>query len=161
MEDKYNARFSSGFLFNILKSTAAALAATFAILVIAALLLCFTDFPEMYTLPSAIAATILGVFAGGNMAARKNPENSLASSLLTALIYSVITYIIGSILDGRITFTWNTVLFGAISLITGAISSILSKRTGRSGTYKKSSGLIDRLNKKSINKGYRFRGGKL
>lgn len=161
MDEKNRTTISSGFLLSILKSVAAALAVTLIILVIAALLLCFTDFPEMYTLPSAIAATILGAFAGGTMAARRNPDNSLASSLLTAFIYSLVTYIIGSILDGRITFTWNTVLFGAIALITGAIASIISKRTGRSKAYKKSSGIVDRFNKSSLNKNYRFKSGKL
>ena len=47
MEENYCARISSGFLKSILKSVAAALAVTFMILLIAALLLCFTDFPEM------------------------------------------------------------------------------------------------------------------
>lgn len=162
MEENYRARISSGFLKSILKSVAAALAVTFMILLIAALLLCFTDFPEMYTLPSAIAATILGVFAGSTMAARKNPDNSLASSLLTAFIYSLISYIIGSILEGRVSFTLNTALFGAIALITGAISNILAKRTKSSKTYNKtSSGMFDRFNKSNLNKGYRFKGGKL
>jgi len=162
VEENYRAGISPGFLKNILKSVVAALAVTFIILLIAALLLCFTDFPEKYTMPSAIAATILGVFAGSTMAARNNPDNSLASSLLTAFIYSLISYIIGSILEGRVSLTLNTALFLAIALITGAIANILAKRTKSSKPYNKTpSGIFDKFNKGSFNKGYRFKSGKL
>lgn len=162
MEENYRAKVSSGLLKSIIKSVAAALAVTFIILLIAALLLCFTDFPEMYTLPSAIAATILGVFAGSTMAAKNNPDNSLVSSLITAFIYSLLSFIIGSILEGRVSFTLNTALFGAIALITGAIASILASRSKNTKAYNKnSSGMFDKLKKKSTPKGYRFKSGRL
>lgn len=162
MEENIRSRISPGFFKTILKSVLAALTVTLIILLVAALLLCFADFPEKYAMPSAIAATILGVFAGSTMAARKNPEKSLSSSLLTAFIYSLISYIIGSIIDGRVSFSLNTVLFTAAALITGAIANILAKRSKSPKTYNKSSsGMFDKFNKSSLNKGYRFKGGKL
>ncbi len=162
MEENYRARVSSGYLKSIIKSVVVALIVTFIILLIAALLLCFTDFPEMYTLPSAIAATILGVFAGSTMAAKNNPDKSLVMSLLTAFIYSLFSYIIGSILEGRLSFTLNTVLFGAIALITGAIASILATRSKNPKTYNKgSTGLFNQFKKKINPKGYRYKSGKL
>lgn len=162
MEENYRAKVSSGYFKSIIKSVAVAMVVTFIILLIAALLLCFTDFPEMYTLPSAIAATILGVFAGSTMAAKNNPDKSLVTSLLTAFIYALLSYIIGSILDGRISFTLNTALFGVIALITGAISSILATRSKNPKTYNKgSASLFDKFKKKNNYKGYRFKSGRL
>ncbi|NLL66768.1 MAG: TIGR04086 family membrane protein [Clostridiaceae bacterium] len=161
MEDNYRNKVSSGYLRSILKAVAVSLLVTFIILLVTAFLLCFTDFPEMYTFPSAIAATVLGVFAGGSMAAKKNPGNSLISSLLTAFLYVVLTYIIGSILDIRISFSLNTALFGVIALLTGAISSILATRPKKSQSYKNSSpGLFDKIKKKGSS-GYRYNSRKL
>lgn len=160
MEENYRTKVSSGYLKGILKAVAVSLMVTFIILLLAALLLCFTDFPEMYTLPSAIAATVLGVFLGSTMAAKNNPGNSLVSSLLTAFIYAVLSYIIGCILEGRVSFSSNTALFGVIALITGAIANILANRSPKN--YKSSSPkFMDKLNKRGSSKGYRFKSGKL
>jgi putative membrane protein (TIGR04086 family) len=145
----------------LIKNVAVSLVVTFIVLLAAALLLCFTDFPEKYTLPSAIAATILGVFAGSTMAAKKNLGNSLVSSLLTALIYSVLAYIIGCILQGEVTFTLNTALFLVISLITGAIASILANRPKNPKKYGSGSSVFDRLKKKGTNKNYSFKSGRI
>ncbi len=158
MEDKYqNGKVSTNYLMDLLKTVAIALMVTFIILLLAALLLCFTDFPEQYTLPSAIAATILGVFAGSTMAAKKNPDRSLVSSLSTAFTYSLIAYIVGCILQGKIVFTLNTALFMAIALMTGAIASILANR--KKSTHKYGTGtsnLADRFKKKKSSKTYGF-----
>ncbi|NLB77925.1 MAG: TIGR04086 family membrane protein, partial [Clostridiaceae bacterium] len=157
MEENYRDKVSSGYFTGILKSVAISLTVTFIILIITALFLCFTDFPEIYTFPSAIAATVLGVFAGSSLAAKKNPCNSLISSLLTAFIYAVVSFIIGSILERRISFTLNTGLFVVISLLTGAIASILANRTKKNKNYSNSSpGLFDRIKKKGSSSRYRF-----
>lgn len=71
MEENYRDKVSSGYFTGILKSVAISLTVTFIILIITALFLCFTDFPEIYTFPSAIAATVLGVFAGSSLAAKR------------------------------------------------------------------------------------------
>ncbi len=157
MEDYHANKVSTNYFMGVLKTVAVSLIVTFVILLAAALLLCFTDFPEKYTLPSAIAATILGVFVGSTMAAKNNPFNSLLSSLLTAFIYALLAYIIGCILQGKVTFTMNTALFFAIALITGAIANILATRQKSPKKYKAgSSGLIDRLKKKGSPKSYSF-----
>ncbi|NLU51386.1 MAG: TIGR04086 family membrane protein [Clostridiaceae bacterium] len=155
MEEKYQSNMpSTNYFKDLIKTVAFSLIITFLILLASALLLCFTDFPEKYTLPSAIAATILGVFAGSSMAARKNPESRLVSSLLTAFIYSVIAYIIGCILGGKIRFTTNTALFLAIALITGAIASILAAREKRPKKFGTGSSTLDRFKKKRFPKSY-------
>ena len=162
MEENYRTKVSSGYFTGILKAVAVSLIVTFIILLLAALLLCFTDFPEMYTLPSAIAATVVGVFAGSSMAAKSNPEKGLLSSLLTAFLYAVFSYIIGCILEGKVCFTLNTALFGAIALITGAIAYILANRDKRPKNYKPSSPkFMDKLKKRGSSGGYRFKSGKL
>lgn len=158
MEENYhNGKVSTGFVKDLIKNVAISLIVTFIILLVAALLLCFTDFPEQYTLPSAIAATIVGVFAGSTMAARKNPANALISSLLTSFIYAVLAYIVGCILQGTISFTLNTALFLVIALITGAIASILATRKKSPNKYNSgTSNLADRFKKKKIAKSYSF-----
>lgn len=138
VEEHYGTKkVSTNYFIDLLKTVAVSLIITFIILFAAALVLCFTDFPEKYTLPSAIAATILGVFAGSSMAAKKNTDRSLLSSLLTAFIYALLAYIIGCILQGKISFTLNTALFGAIAIITGAIACILATRSKGTKKYNK------------------------
>ena len=148
---------STNYFMNLLKSVAVSLLVTFIILLAAALLLCFTDFPEKYTLPSAIAATLLGVFAGSTMAAKNNPSKGLVSSLLSAFLYAILAYIIGCILQGKVTFTMNTALFGVIALIVGAIANILATRQKSPKKYNTgSSGMADRFKKKGTSKSYSF-----
>lgn len=157
MEVNYHsAKTSANYFLELLKTVAVSLIITFIILLAAALFLCFTDFPEKYTLPSAMAGTIIGVFAGSSIAARKNPEKSLISSLLTALIYAVLSFIIGSILQGKVTFSTNTALFFAIALITGGIANIIATHKKRPKKYTSSSPAVDRLKKKRSAKSYSF-----
>ncbi len=162
MEENYKNIVSSGYFKGILKAVAVSLTVTLIILLVTALLLCFTDFPEMYTFPSAIAATVLGVFSGSSVAAKKNRSNSLLSAMLTAFIYAFISFIIGSILERRVSFTLNTALFVVIALLTGAIASILSNRVKGAKNYNKSSsGILERINRKKTSGGYRFKSRKL
>jgi putative membrane protein (TIGR04086 family) len=157
VEEKYQGQFSTSYLVDLLKTVVLSLVVTFVILLLAALLLCFTDFPEQYTLPSAIAATIVGVFAGSSMAARKYPEKSLVSSLISAFVYAVIAYIVGCLMQGKFVFTLNTALFLAIALITGAIASILANRKKSAPKYGSgTSNLADKLRKKKTTKSYSF-----
>lgn len=155
MENNYRtSRASTNYFLDLLKTVAVSLIVTFIILLVAALLTCFTDFPEKFTLPSAIAGTILGVFAGSSMAAKKNSDRSLVSGILSALIYTVLAFIIGCILQAKITFTINTLLFGLISIITGAIAAILATKTKRPKKYRSGySGFTDRFKKKHRNYG--------
>ncbi len=141
-----------GYGISLLKSVAMALIVTFAILIVSALLLCFTDFPEKYTLPSAIAATVLGVLAGSYKAAGSNPEKAFVSGLLTALLYSLLAYLVGSILMGKMDFNFNTVLFSAIALATGGVGSYLAGRTG--GKPRKYSGGSAKFQNLIKGKGY-------
>ncbi|HHU91152.1 MAG TPA: TIGR04086 family membrane protein [Clostridiaceae bacterium] len=162
MEENYKNIVSSGYFKGILKAVAVSLTVTLIILLVTALLLCFTDFPEMYTFPSAIAATVLGVFSGSSVAAKKNRSNSLLSAMLTAFIYAFISFVIGSILERRVSFTLNTALFVVIALLTGAIASILSNRVKGAKNYNKSSsGILERINRKKTSGGYRFKSRKL
>ncbi|MCX7773571.1 MAG: TIGR04086 family membrane protein [Clostridia bacterium] len=151
MEDNFRpSQTSHGYLMDIIKSVAVALIITFVILLAASLLLCFTDFPEKYTLPSAIAGTVLGVFFGSTMAAKKNPLKHIVSGILTAFVYAVIAFIIGCILQGKVSFTMNTALFGVIALLTGAIASILANRQKSTRKFGKgTSSLADRFKRGS------------
>lgn len=146
----YNSSTSTkDYLKSLLKSVAVSFILTFVILVVTALLLCFTDFPEKYTLPSAIAATVLGVLAGSYGAARRNQDRRILSALLMAVIYSVMAYLIGCLIQGKFMISSNTALFTAIVLITAAIGGILAGRSGKpKNKYKGGSNLLsDRFKK--------------
>jgi len=161
VEENYNTNVSSGYFKGILKAVLVSLTVTLIIMFLTALLLCFTDFPEVYTFPSAIAATVLGVFSGSSIAAKKNRPNSLLSALLTAFLYVVISFIIGSILEKRVMFSLNTALFAVIALLTAAIASILANRTKTPKNYNKSSSSVfDKIRKRSGG-GYRINSRKL
>lgn len=147
----YGAKAQPGGSFkSILKSVAIAFIVTFIILIIAALLLCFLDFPEKYTLPVVIAATILGVLSGSYRSARRNEDKPLISALLTAVVYVIIAYIISCIIVGKIAISSNTALFAAIALVTGAAAAILAGRAGKQkGKYKGTPNILSDRFKKS------------
>lgn len=144
------------YLKSLIKSVAVSFILTFVILVIAALLLCFTDFPEKYTMPSAIAATVLGVLAGSYNAARKNQDKRILSALMLGLVYSLLAYLIGCLIQGKLMISNNTALFTAIVLATAAIGGILAGRTGKTKSkYKGGSNIfMDRFKKNTA--GYKF-----
>lgn len=142
---------------NILKSVAVSLIVTFLILIIAALILCFTDFPEKYTFPSAIAATVIGVLAGSYGAARRNEANRMLAALTVAFIYAVLAYIIGCVIQGKFALSTNTALFTVITLATGAIASILAGRAGKTPKkYKGGSNYFTDKFRKNSTKSYKF-----
>ena len=146
-----------GYFKNILKSIAMAFAVTFIILVIAAIFLCFLDFPEKYTLPSVIIATVLGVLSGSYRSARQNEDRRMISAILTAIIYMILAYIIGCLVQGKVMISSNTALFAAIVLLTGGIASILAGRTGKSqNRFKGGSNLLSEKFKKGGLKSYKF-----
>jgi len=149
-DGSYTSNSNTGDYFkSLLKCDAVSFILTFAILVIAALLLCFTDFPEKYTLPSAIAATVLGVLAGSYKAARRNQDRRILSALILAVIYAIMAYFIGCLVQGKIMISSNTALFAAIVLITAAIGGILAGRTKKpTSKYKGGSGMLPQRFKK-------------
>ncbi len=150
MVDNYRTnKASTSYFMDLLKSVAVSLIVTFIILLAAALMICFTDFPEKYTMASAIAGTILGVFIGSSMAAQKNPDRKMVSAILAAFIYAVIAYIIGCILQAKVAVTANTALFTLIALITGVLAALFSNRQKSTRKCKTGSpGFVDRLKKK-------------
>ena len=158
VDDNYNnTKVNASYFMDLIKAVAVSLIVTLAILMISAMLLCFTDFPEQYTLPSAIAATIIGVFSGSTMAAKKNPNNKLAFSLLTAFSYSLLSYLVGCISQGKFIFTLNTALFLAISLLTAAVASVLANKQRSTKKYNTHpTSLADRFKKKTATKSYGF-----
>lgn len=154
----YNSSSSiGGYLKSLLKSVAISFILTFIILLVAALLLCFTDFPEKYTLPSAIASTILGVLAGSYGAARKNQDKRVVSALILAVIYVIIAYLIGCLVQGKFMISSNTALFALIVVVTAVIGGILAGRSGKPrNKYMGGSNILaDRL-KKGGARSYKF-----
>lgn len=157
INEGYTNKAMGGSFKNILKSVALAMIVTFIVLILAALMLCFTDFPEKYTFPSAIAATVLGVLAGSYSAARKSEGNSMVSALAVALIYSLLAYITGCVIQGKFMISGNTALFTAITLLTGAIASILANRAAKTPTkYSGGSNYLSDKFKKSSTKGFKL-----
>jgi len=154
----YNANASiRDYLKSLIKSVAVSFILTFVILVIAALLLCFTDFPEKYTLPSAIAATVLGVLAGSYGAARKNQDRRILSALILGLFYSILAYLIGCLIQGKLMISSNTGLFTAIVMATAAIGGILAGRPVKpKSKYKGGSNIFSDRFKKSATSSYKF-----
>jgi putative membrane protein (TIGR04086 family) len=160
MKEKFHMpKNSSNYLISIIKTVAISLIITFIILLGASLLLCFTDFPDKYTLPAAIVGTILGVFTGAAIASGKNPEKPMVSALLTAFLYSVLSFVTGCILEGRVKFTLNTLLFTIIALLTGAIASILVSSNKKSNKYGRKPLKLPSIKKKPGTKNYSFSKG--
>lgn len=98
---------------------------TIPVLLIFALVLTFTDFPEKYTTAAVVLATLAGLFAAGFRAGAGNEKNGMIRGGLTGLAYMLILYLISSILFKDFMISQRTVIMIITGLLAGAVGGLL------------------------------------
>lgn len=94
-------------------------------LLILALVLTFTDFPEKYTTAAVVLATLVGLLAAGFRAGAGNEKNGMIRGGLTGLAYMLILYLISSILFKDFMISQRALIMIITGLLAGAIGGLL------------------------------------
>lgn len=126
MRMKANAKNNnSSFIKNLLLGTMTALCTSLLLVLVFAFLLKFTNIPESTIKPINQIIKGVSVFLGVFIGLKKSKELGLVSGLLIGFVYTLLAFLVFSILSGNFTFdmTFLTdIVFGAII---GAICGII------------------------------------
>lgn len=126
MKMKANAKNNnSSFIKNLLLGTMTALCTSLLLVLVFAFLLKFTNIPESTIKPINQIIKGVSVFLGVFIGLKKSKELGLVSGLLIGFVYTLLAFLVFSILSGNFTFdmTFLTdIVFGAII---GAICGII------------------------------------
>lgn len=100
-------------------------------ILIFALIIKFTTIPESFIMPINQVIKVLSIFIGCWVASKKIKNNGWLWGLFIGAIYTLLAFLIFSILDGEFRFTLNLLndfVFGALlGLISGIITFALRK----------------------------------
>jgi len=122
---------NSSFILGVIKGAAYAVIVSLLGILLFALLLKFTPIPEAWIQPINQVIKGLSILVGAWFAARKIKSNGWLMGLLIGLIYTVLAFIVFSLLDGNFRFTLtilNDLLFGSVmGVIAGVITVNLIK----------------------------------
>ncbi len=91
----------------------------------------YTDFPESYAGSAIFALTILSVVLVGILAARGAPRHGWMWGMCGAVFYTLLLYLLGSVLIGGFTVGVNFVAMAALVLLAGALGGVIGINLGR------------------------------
>lgn len=94
-------------------------------LLILALVLTFSDFPEKYTTAAVVLATLAGLFAAGFRAGTGNEKSGMIRGGLTGLAYMLILYLISSILFKDFMISQRAIIMIITGILAGAVGGLL------------------------------------
>ena len=116
-----------------LKNTAIGFVLTIVLLFLVSVVGVFASLPEavMKLLVSAVTYTTIGIC--GFFAARHIRRGGLVSGAISGLIYTIVLYLIGSIVNGDFSLNSSSAIFALISVLSGALGGIVGINLG----YKK------------------------
>ena len=116
-----------------LKNTVIGFVLTIVLLFSVSVIGVFASFPEavMKLLVSVVTYTAIGIC--GFFAARHIRRGGLVSGAISGLIYTIVLYLIGSIINGDFSLNSSSALFALFSVLSGALGGIVGINLG----YKK------------------------
>ncbi|MCL2540345.1 MAG: TIGR04086 family membrane protein [Firmicutes bacterium] len=123
---------SGGFLLGVIKGSAYAVIVSLVCILLFAVIIKYTAIPEAWIQPVNQVIKGLSVLIGAWAAAKKIKSNGWLMGLLIGLVYTILAFLVFSILDGEFRFTLNILndlLFGGImGLIAGILMVNIIKR---------------------------------
>ena len=123
----------NAFVFSVAKGALVAVCVSLVLVLLFAFLLKFTNIPESTIKPVNQVIKGLSILIGVFVGLRKSKELGLVSGLLIGFIYTIVAFVIFSILGGVFAFDLtflNDILFGAVmGAICGIICVNLKKST--------------------------------
>lgn len=120
---KNSARIIKGSLFAIITSAI--------LLLIFAILLCYTSLSESTMLPVILVVTGVSILIGSMISTRKIRKNGILNGGMVGLIYIIILYLISSLFLAGFSLTFNPFIMLVVGIITGMIGGIIGVNTNR------------------------------
>lgn len=120
---KNSARIIKGSLFAIITSAI--------LLLIFAILLCYTSLSESTMLTVILVVTGVSILIGSMISTRKIRKNGILNGGMVGLIYIIILYLISSLFLAGFSLTFNSFIMLVVGIITGMIGGIIGVNTNR------------------------------
>lgn len=101
------------------------------LLLIFAVLLCYTNLSESTMLPVILVITGISILIGSMMSTRKIRKNGILNGGMVGIIYIIALYLISSLFLAGFNLTFNSFIMLIIGIITGMIGGIIGVNTNR------------------------------
>ena len=115
----------------IIKGSIFAIITSAILLLIFAVLLCYTNLSESTMLPVILVITGISILIGSMMSTRKIRKNGILNGGMVGLIYIIILYLISSLFLAGFSLTFNSFIMLVVGIITGMIGGIIGVNTNR------------------------------
>lgn len=123
----------SGFLKNTLAGTMIAVCVSLILVLVFAFMLKFTNIPDSAIKPVNQIIKGVSVFVGVFIGLKKTREMGLVSGLLIGFIYTILAFLIFSVLSGHFVFDISIVTDMVFGAVIGAICGIICVNIKKSG----------------------------
>ena len=112
-------------MLNLLKGTLAAVSTTLILILLFALLIRFFDISDSWIFPVNQVIKVISLFVGIISTIKLDSKNGFLKGLLLAISYFLLSYIVFSILQGRLAFALTNLYDFLITALMGGIIGII------------------------------------
>ena len=123
---KFNKKFSSPILANILKGSLIAVSISLILILLFAVLIKLTNIPDVAISPVNQVIKIISIFLGCFLCLKKLPQKGLLTGSFVGMLYTVLAFLIFSLLGGTFSFNLTLLSYIILSTIIGGICVIMS-----------------------------------
>lgn len=109
----------------IIKGSIFAIIISFILLLIFAMLLCYTNLSENTIKPVVLVITGTSILIGSMISTRKIRKNGLLNGSLVGFIYIIILYLVSSLFLAGFSLTFNSFIMLLVGIVTGIIGGII------------------------------------
>ena len=109
----------------IIKGSIFAIIISFILLLIFAMLLCYTNLSENTIKPVVLVITWTSILIGSMISTRKIRKNGLLNGSLVGFIYIIILYLVSSLFLAGFSLTFNSFIMLLVGIVTGIIGVII------------------------------------
>ena len=118
-------------LVRIIKGSIFAIITSSVLILIFALLLCYTNLSENTILPVIIVITGISILIGSMISTRKIRKNGILNGGMVGTIYIITLYLTSSLFLAGFNITFNSFIMLIIGIITGMIGGIIGVNTNK------------------------------
>lgn len=109
----------------IIKGSIFSIIISLILLLIFAILLCYTNLSENSIKPTILVITGVGILIGSMISAKKIRKNGLINGGMVGVVYIIILYMVSSLTITNFSITINSLTMLIVAIITGMIGGII------------------------------------
>lgn len=110
----------------VLKGSLWAVSITLIAILLFAIIIRFTNIPESFIMPINQVIKVFSILIGGILAAKINPKNGLKMGFSIGVLYSVLAFLIFSLLSMSFSFGMTNIIDLVFAGLIGAISGVFA-----------------------------------